>query len=252
MNILGIDIGGSGIKGAIVDTATGELLSERCRLATPRPATPDQIAATVRDLVAGFDYEGIVGCCFPAVVIRGEVHTAGNIHDSWLGTRADTLFRDATGLPFTVCNDADAAAIAEMRLGAGAGLEGMVITITIGTGLGSGVFLDGRLVPNIELGHMLGRHGEPIEQYAGNRARQMNGLGWSEWGRRFDFFLARTRRVMFPDHFILAGGASKKMHKFADRITVPTPVHVARFRNNAGIIGAAVAAAQSASAPITP
>lgn len=252
MQMLGIDIGGSGIKGAIVDTRSGELKSERHRLSTPKPATPERIAATVRELVNEFDYDGEVGCCFPAVVIGGEVRTAGNIHRSWLGTRADTLFSDATGLAFRVCNDADAAAIAEMRLGAGVGLDGMVITITIGTGLGSGVFLDGLLVPNIELGHMFGKDGDPIEQYAGNRARKVNELSWTEWGRRFDFFLARTVRVMSPDHFILGGGASKKLGKFEDAITVSVPVHVARFRNNAGIVGAAVAAAQATESPITP
>ena len=252
MHILGIDIGGSGIKGALVDTRDGTLLSDRHRLATPQPATPESIAATVRQLVEEFEYEGTVGCCFPAVVVGGEVRTAGNIHRSWLGTRADTLFRDATGLPFEVCNDADAAAIAEMRLGAGVGLRGLTITITIGTGLGSGVFLDDLLVPNIELGHMLGRDAEPIEQYAGNRARKVNDLGWSEWGRRFNFFLARTARVMSPDHFILGGGASKKVDKFRDQITVTTPIHVARFVNNAGIIGAAVAADDDNIAAMTP
>lgn len=243
MHVLGIDIGGSGIKGALVDTRDGTLLSERHRLPTPRPAMPENIAEAVRQLVKEFEYEGTVGCCFPAVVVDGEVRTAGNIHRSWIGTRADELFSEATGLAFKVCNDADAAAIAEMRLGAGTDLGGLVITITIGTGLGSGVFLDDLLVPNIELGHMLGRDADPIEQYAGNRARKVNDLSWTEWGRRFDFFLARTDRVMSPDHFILGGGASKKVDKFRDQITVATPIHVARFRNNAGIIGAAVAAA---------
>jgi polyphosphate glucokinase len=242
MKVLGIDIGGSGIKGAIVDTTTGALLSDRHRLATPKPSTPKRMAATVRALVDEFDYGGTVGCCFPAVVIHGEVRTAGNIHNSWLGTRADTLFEDATGLPFVMCNDADAAAIAEMRLGAGVGLKGMIITITIGTGLGSGVFSDGQLVPNIELGHMPGKDGEPIETYAGNRARKVNDLDWREWGQRFDYFLGRAARVMSPDHFILGGGASKRLHEFEDEITVRIPVHVAHFRNNAGIIGAAVAA----------
>lgn len=251
MHILGIDIGGTGIKGAIVDTHDGTLLTERRRLETPQPAKPEQIAETVRQLVRQFEYEGTVGCCFPAVVIGGEVRTAGNIHRSWLGTRADTLFQEATGLRFEICNDADAAAIAEMRLGAGVGLKGLTITVTIGTGLGSGVFLDDRLVPNIELGHMFGRNAEPIEQYAGNRARKVNDLSWTEWGRRFNFFLSRTVRVMSPDHFILAGGASKKVHKFEDEITVATPIHVARFRNNAGIIGAAVAAAHDSVAAMT-
>lgn len=242
MEILGIDIGGSGIKGAVVDTADGSLLSERHRIPTPRPATPDAVAATVGDLVSEFDYKGVVGCSFPCVVVGGEIRTASNLHESWPGTQADTLFRQATGMPFVVCNDADAAGIAEMRLGAGVGLQGTVIMITIGTGLGSGVFYDGTLIPNVELGHMPGKDGRPIELYAGDRARKRDGLEWSEWGKRFDYFLGRAARVMCPDHFILGGGASKKFSEFESEITGPTPVSVARFLNNAGIVGAALAA----------
>lgn len=245
MKILGIDVGGSGIKGAIVEIDDGRLVSDRHRIPTPKPSTPANVAAAIRDLVNEFDYSGTVGCCFPTVVIGGEVRTSSNLHKSWPGTRGDTLFTEATGLPFVLVNDADAAGIAEMRLGAGTGIGGMVITITIGTGLGSGVFCDGRLVPNVELGHMPGKDGKPIELYASDRARNRDGLSWAEWGKRFDYFLGRVARVMSPDHFILGGGASKKLDKYEDEITVETPISVAHFRNNAGIVGAALAARDS-------
>ncbi len=236
MQVLGIDVGGTGIKGALVDAVTGELVSERHRIATPRPASPGNIAATVA---------AIVGCCFPAVVVDGEARTAGNIDKSWRRTRVDELFGRATGLKFVVCNDADAAGIAEMQSGAGRGLGGTVIMVTIGTGLGSGVFRDGVLVPNIELGRMPGKDGEPIEFYASNRARKEEDLGWEEWGERFDYFLARVARVMSPDHFIIGGGASKHFGKYRDRITVDVPLHIAKYGNQAGIIGAAMAAADA-------
>lgn len=242
--ILGIDVGGTGIKAALVDTDAGKLVSERLRIATPQPSTPRNVAATVKQLVAEFDYSGTVGCCFPAVVIGGKAKTAGNIDKTWRNTQVDAEFNHATGLPFVVLNDADAAGIAEMRLGAGVGLQGMVIMITIGTGLGSGIFYNGQLIPNIELGRMPGKDGEPIEFFAGNRARKVNNLSWQEWGPRFDYFLQRVTRVFSPDHFILGGGASKEFRQYEDAITVPTAIHVAKFRNEAGIIGAAVAAAQ--------
>ena len=242
--ILGIDVGGSGIKAAIVDTETGDLVSDRHRIPTPRPATTESVAAAVKALVSEAGYSGPVGCCFPTIVIDGRARSASNLGQEWLDVPIDETFSAATGLPFTVLNDADAAGIAEMRLGAGKGLDGTVITITVGTGLGSGLFYRGQLIPNLELGHMPGRDGEPIERYASDRARQENGLSWAEWGERFDFFLQKAARVCSPEHFILGGGASKKFDNFRDTITVPTPIHVARFLNNAGIIGAAVAVDQ--------
>jgi len=243
--ILGIDIGGTGIKAALVDTESGELLSDRHRISTPTDSTPDNIAAAVKQLVSEFDYSGTIGCCFPAVVVDGKAKTAGNIDKAWRNTQVDVAFEKATGLPFVVRNDADAAGIAEMQLGAGVGLGGMVIMVTIGTGLGSGVFYNGQLIPNIELGRMPGKDGEPIEFYAGNRARKTGDLSWDEWGQRFNYFLERVARVFSPDHFIIGGGASKSFSEYEDLIKVPTTMHVARFRNNAGIIGAAVAAQRS-------
>ena len=240
---LGIDVGGTGIKGALVDIESGELLSERHRVDTPRPATPDSMASAVRELVGTFDYDGPVGCCFPTVVVDGHAITASNLDESWRNVQIDETFSAATGLPFIVMNDADAAAVAEMRLGAGKGLDGLVIMITIGTGLGSGMFYNGQLIPNSELGHMAGKDGESFEVYASKRARVNEDLSWPEWGDRFNAFLKRVDRVCTPDHLIIGGGTSKKFDLFRDRITIETPIHVAKFLNNAGIIGAAVAAA---------
>lgn len=239
---LGIDIGGSGIKGALVDTESGELASERIRIPTPRPATPDSVAETVRRLVSEHDYSGPVGCCFPTIVVDGHAKSASNMGEEWRGLAVDKAFSAATNLPFTVLNDADAAGMAEMRLGTGVGLDGLVITITVGTGIGSALFYRGHLIPNLELGHMAGKGGISIEKWASDRARKEEGLSWEEWGARFDAFLNRAARVCTPDHFILGGGVSKKYEKFRQALTVVTPIHVARFRNNAGIIGAAMAA----------
>lgn len=239
---LGIDVGGSGIKAALVDHQSGELCSERHRVATPRPATPDSVADAICDLVSRFDYTGPVGCCFPTIVIDGRAKSASNMGKEWIGVAIDETFSAATGLPFAVINDADAAGVAEMSLGAGVGLNGTVITLTIGTGIGSAFFYNGQLIPNLELGHMAGRDGVPYEKWASDRARKKDELSWERWGARFDGFLQRAARVCTPDHFILGGGASKKYDKFRDSITVETPIHIARFRNNAGIIGAAMAA----------
>jgi len=241
--VLGIDVGGTGIKAALVDVESGELQSDRHRVDTPRPATPESMADAVRQLVGEFDYDGPVGCCFPTVVVDGRAKTVSNLNEAWRNVRIDGTFESAAGLPFVVMNDADAAAVAEMNLGAGRGLDGMVLTITIGTGLGSGMFYDGQLIPHIELGHMAGKDGEPFEAYASKRARKAGELSWSGWGARFNEFLTRVDRVCSPDHFILGGGTSKKFERFEDALTVATPVHVAQFLNNAGIIGAAVAAA---------
>ena len=238
---LGIDIGGSGIKGALVNTESGHLATERHRIPTPRPATPDKVADTVRRLAENFDYAGPVGCCFPTIVIDGVAKSASNMGTEWIDLAVDETFSNATGLPFTVLNDADAAGMAEMRLGAGVELGGLVITITVGTGIGSALFYRGQLIPNLELGHMAGRSGVSIELWASDRARKEEGLSWEEWGKRFDTFLNRAARVCTPDHFILGGGASKKYDKFRHMLTVTTPIHLARFRNNAGIIGAAMA-----------
>ena len=240
-HVLGIDVGGTGIKAALVDVESGKLLSDRHRIDTPRPATPDAMADAIRELLGEFDYDGPVGCCFPTIVVDGHARSVSNLNKAWLDVAIDDTFGQATGLPFTVINDADAAAVAEMQLGAGKGLDGMVLTITIGTGLGSGMFYNGKLIPNFEFGHMAGKDGEPFEAFASKRARLTEKLTWAEWGARFNKFLKRVNRVCSPDHFILGGGTSKKYDRFSDALTVSTPIHVARFLNNAGIIGAAAA-----------
>ena len=242
--ILGIDVGGTGMKAALVDVESGELLSDRHRVETPRPATPDAMAAAIRQLSGEFDYKGTVGCCFPTIVVDGRARSVSNLHESWREVQIDETFKRATGLPFLVINDADAAAVAEMQLGAGKGLDGLVLTITIGTGIGSGMYYNGQLIPNLELGHMAGKDGKPFESFASKRARIAEKLSWLEWGDRFNTFLQRVERVCTPDHFIIGGGTSKKFERFRDAIGVSTPIHVATFLNNAGIIGAAVAAAQ--------
>ena len=246
---LGIDIGGSGIKAALVDTSTGELMTERRRLATPQGATPSGVAETVAELVETFDVTGPIGCCFPAVIIQGEARTAGNIDDSWIGTHVGETFAEATGHDYVVLNDADAAGMAELRLGAGQDLDGVVLMITVGTGIGGGLFHNGVLVPNLEIGWMPSDFNMPMERWASDRARKVHGLSWSEWGDRFDYFLRKTVRVFMPDHIVLGGGVSKKFAKYEDRLTVDRPIHIARFRNNAGIIGAALAAVSPASGP---
>lgn len=243
MHILGVDIGGSGVKAAIVDTETGELISERLRMDTPQPGTPKNIAKTVKKIVAQFDYEGTIGVSFPTVVVNNKAITSGNIDKSWVGVQIDELLHKETGHHYIVNNDADLAGYAEIKMGAGKGSDnGTVIMITIGTGLGSGVFHNGRLIPNFELGRIFGKSGKPIEFYAGDRARKKGGLSWQDWGKRFNFFLNHIERVCTPNLIIIGGGASKKWDKFEDRVKLKTPIKIAQFLNDAGIIGAALIA----------
>jgi|SRR5690554_547659 len=247
MEILGIDIGGSGIKGARVDIETGKLLTDRHRIITPKPSKPYEIAEAVKEMVEYFDWKGAVGCGFPTVIHHGKSVARGNIHKSWLGVQVDELFSNRTGLPFTVINDADAAGTAEMAYGAGRGKKGLVIMVTIGTGLGTGVFFNGQLIPNFELGRIYYKNGELIEYFASDAARQKEDLNYKTWGKRFNKFLKHVVRIFSPDLLILGGGASKKYDKFKDQITVDVPILIAENQNEAGIIGAAVAAGKSIS-----
>jgi len=241
MEILGLDVGGSGIKGAIVDTEKGDLISERYRLDTPQPSKPTKVAKTVSKIVDYFDWKGIVGCSFPAVITNGKSMTAGNISNKWIGIQADELLSEhCNGLKFYLANDADLAGVAEMKLGAGRGLMGKVMMITIGTGLGTGMFYNGQLIPNMELGRILYKDGKPVEYYAADSARKKEDLSMKEWAGRFDYYLHHLVRICSPDHFILGGGISKKYDKFKDYLTVDIPITVAESKNNAGIIGAAM------------
>jgi polyphosphate glucokinase len=241
MAVLGIDIGGSGIKGAVVDTDTGEFLADRYRIATPEGARPDEVAKVVKKVTKHFAWKGPIGCCFPASIQHGIARTAANVDKSWIGTNAERLFSEATGCPVRVLNDADAAGLAEMRFGAGKGIGGLVLIVTIGTGLGTALFTDGVLVPNTELGH-IEMNGKDAELQAADSARKREDLSWEAWSKRFDQYLNTMRALLWPDLIILGGGASKKLDKFSRYLTVDTPVVPAATLNDAGIIGAALAA----------
>lgn len=241
MDILGIDIGGSGIKGAPVDLNQGVLAAERLRIATPQPATPDAVADTVGRIIRHFNWTGPVGCGLPSVVQNGVARTAANIDSSWIGTDVRALLSQRTGCPVTVINDADAAGIAEMRFGAGRGRNGTILMVTVGTGLGTALFRDGTLVPNTELGHLL-LNGKVAEKYASAATREDLGLSYETWAKRLDLYLHQLQSLFWPDLFILGGGISKKHEKFFPFLTIETEFLPAILRNQAGIVGAALAA----------
>jgi polyphosphate glucokinase len=241
MEILGIDIGGSGIKGAPVNIETGELLTSRYRIKTPQPSKPKAVAKVVSKIAQHFDWEGPIGAGFPAVIQHGVARTAANIHKGWINTDAKALFSEATGCPVTVVNDADAAGIAEMTFGAGKDQNGVVLLVTIGTGLGTSVFVDGRLLPNTEFGH-IEIDCDDAELIASDAARKEHDLSWKKWAARFDTYLLRLEALFWPDLIILGGGVSKKHKKFIPRLTVRADVMPAEMFNEAGIIGAALAA----------
>jgi len=239
--ILGIDIGGTGIKGAPVDVESGILLAPRFRLHTPDPAKPQPVAETVAEVTRHFAWDGPIGCGFPAVVQAGVVRSAANIHKKWIGVDAQALFTETCACPVTVINDADAAGLAEMAFGAGRGRQGVVLLITIGTGLGSALFIDGKLVPNTELGH-IEMDGGDAELRASDAARQREKLSWKRWARRFNRYLSMLEHLFSPNLFILGGGASKDYEKFIPRLALQCEVQPAQLLNEAGIIGAALAA----------
>jgi len=243
--VLGVDIGGTGIKGALVDIKKGEMVTERFRLETPQPSTPENVAKTYKEIIKHFKWKGKVGVGFPAVIKNGISSTASNIHKDWIDTNVEKLLEKASGNKVVVLNDADAAGLAEMSFGEGKGVNGTVILITIGTGLGSAIFLDGNLLTNTEFGHIyLKGHSKVAEKYASNTARKSEELGWSDWGNRMEDYLGHLQFIFNPDLFILGGGASKKFEKFKDSIQIKTPVKTAKLLNEAGIIGAAVRAKQ--------
>ncbi|HEV3288074.1 MAG TPA: ROK family protein [Streptosporangiaceae bacterium] len=243
MDVLGIDIGGSGIKAAPVDVSAGTLTAERVKVATPRPALPEPIADAVAGLAAGFSWTGPAGITFPGVVIGGVIHTAANLDPAWLGLDAVAQFGGATGLPVTVLNDADAAGLAEMKFGAGRGEQGTVLVLTFGTGIGSALFTGGRLVPNTELGH-IEIHGEDAEKRTSEHAREVHDLSWGKWAGRVDDYLQHLEALLSPDLFIIGGGISRQSDKFIPRLTgLRARVVPAALHNDAGIVGAAMAAA---------
>ena len=245
MELLGIDIGGSGIKASIVDAETGNILSDRKRIPTPQPAKPDAVAKVVNEIIKSLDWKGSVGVSFPTIIKNGKALHYGNLHKSWQGTQIDELFKKYCGLDFYVLNDADAAAMAVMKFGAGKDKKGLVITITLGTGIGSGVFFNGELLPNFELGRIYGKKGDIMESFAADSARKREDLSYKEWGKRVNFFLSHVEQTMRPELIIIGGGVSKKMDKFKKHITIETPVIPAQLLNDAGIIGAAMFALEN-------
>ncbi|WP_326658238.1 polyphosphate--glucose phosphotransferase [Streptomyces sp. NBC_00385] len=243
MEIFGVDIGGSGIKGAPVDLDRGDLAQERHKVLTPHPATPEDVAGCVAEVVGHFDWQGPVGITFPGVVTSGLTRTAANVDKGWIDLDARTLLGDRLGLPVTVLNDADAAGIAEMTFGAGRGRKGTVIVLTFGTGIGSALFIDGRLVPNTELGH-LELHGHDAEKHASTKAKEDGDLSWHHWAHRVQKYLAHVEMLFSPELFIIGGGVSRKADKFLPLIEhVRAEMVPAELQNNAGIVGAAMAAA---------
>jgi polyphosphate glucokinase len=249
--VLGIDIGGTGIKGAPVDTRSGRLLADRHRILTPHPATPDAVTEVVAELAKFFDWTGPTGATFPAVVKNGVARTAANVDQAWIGTDAAGLFSKAIGGDVTVVNDADAAGVAEMTFGVGKDRRGLVIMVTLGTGIGSAIFIDGELVPNTELGHLkMGKH--DAEHLAAEIVREQQNLTWKDWAKRVDEYLELVEALFTPDLFVVGGGVSKKSEKFFPHLTrVQTEVVAAQLLNEAGIVGAALAHTHRAGVPHT-
>jgi polyphosphate glucokinase len=238
---LGIDIGGTGIKAAIVDTATGELLSERLKLATPKGGEPDDVVRTVLELVdqvGGVDDDVPVGVCFPAIVQDGRTMSAANVSKRWIGFEAEALFERHLGREIHFINDADAAGVAEVRYGAARGIDGLVILTTLGTGIGSAMIHHGALIPNSELGHLIMR-GRSAEKLASFAAKERQRLSWSRWATRLQRYYEYLEALFSPELFIVGGGVSKSHEQFLPRLRLNTPIVPAVHRNNAGILGAA-------------
>ncbi len=242
MDVLGIDVGGSGIKAAPVDIETGTLQTERFRIATPQPATPDAMLDVIGQLIAHFEWTGRVGCGFPGVIKDGTVHTAANIAPEWIGTNIEQRIAAITNAPVSVLNDADAAGLAEMRWGAGKDQRGVVLMLTFGTGIGSAIFLDGKLVPNTEFGHTEVR-GKDGEHRAADSVRENKKLSWKHWAKRVDEYISTMEHLLWPDLIIVGGGVSSDADKWVPLLHTRAPVVVAQMLNSAGIAGAALAAA---------
>jgi polyphosphate glucokinase len=246
MHALGIDIGGSGIKAAPVDVATGKLLAYRQKILTPHPAAPDAVADVVKQLSHAFEWSGPVGITFPGVVIDGVTRTAANLDPAWIGLDAGSLFSKATGDTVRMLNDADAAGVAEMTFGAGVGEHGTVLMLTFGTGIGSALFSQGTLVPNTEFGH-IEIHGRDAEKHASERAKELNDLSWGKWAGRVDEYLKHMEALVSPHLIIVGGGVSKQSEKWVPRLTgIRARIVPAAMLNDAGIVGAAMAAASAA------
>ncbi len=250
MHLLGVDIGGTGIKAAVVDVATGALITPRQRVPTPQPATPRAIGVAVARLAQSLDWHGPIGCGLPAVVKHGIVCTASNIAPEWIGVDGRQHLQEALGQPVALLNDADAAGIAEMRFGAGRGRDGVVLMLTVGTGIGTALFINGSLIPNTELGHIEIR-GKDAERRASDAARKRKGLSFAEWAPLFDEYLHRVVALIWPDLVIVGGGASKAFDEFGPLLSAPVEIVPAHLRNEAGVVGAALYAAACLTLPLS-
>jgi polyphosphate glucokinase len=238
---LGVDIGGTGIKGAPVDVVRGQLTAARTRIDTPAMSTPDNVLDIVKRIASSHEWHGPVGITFPGVVLHGVVRTTANMDKEWQGFDADSFFTESLGMAVTVMNDADAAGVAEMRFGAGVGHRGVVVMVTLGTGIGTALFMDGVLVPNTEFGHME-VNGKDAERQASGRAREREKLTWREYSKRIEEYLRRLDALLWPDLIIVGGGVSKESAKWLGYIKVRAPIAIAVHQNLAGIIGAAALA----------
>jgi polyphosphate glucokinase len=248
MHVLGIDIGGSGIKAAPVDVTTGKLLADRQKVETPHPALPDPVADVVKQLTTAFSWSGPIGVTFPGVVTDGVTRTAANLDPAWIGLDAASLFGTATGSQVRVLNDADAAGMAEMKFGAGVGQKGTVLMLTFGTGIGSALFTEGILVPNTEFGHIEIR-GQDAEKRASERAKELHELSWGKWAGRVDEYLHHIEALLSPALIIVGGGVSRQADKWVPRLTgIRARIVPAAMHNDAGIVGAAMAGADASSA----
>jgi polyphosphate glucokinase len=243
----GIDIGGSGIKGAPVDLKKGEFADDRVRIPTPEPSTPDAVSKTVAAVVESFhlDKDVPIGVTFPAVILHGVAQSAANVDKSWIGTDVSKAVRETTGRKVLAVNDADAAGYAELKYGAAKGVDGVVMVVTLGTGIGSALFVDGRLVPNTELGH-LEIDGHDAESRAADAARDREDLDWPQWADRLQRYFSVVENLFWPDLFVVGGGVSKHYDKFLPLLDLRTKIVPAELRNAAGIVGAAALAAEAA------
>lgn len=241
MEVLGLDIGGSGIKAAPVDITKGEFLADRYRLETPQPATPENMLDTISEVVSYFNWKGPIGCGFPAVVKHDVVNTAANIDSSWIGVNAGKIIFERTGCRTHMMNDVDAAGLAEMTFGAGVGKKGTVFMMALGTGIGTSLFTDGHLFPNSEFGHLVLENGKKAEVYASNAVRKQNELTWDEWTYRLNKIIAYYDFLLWPDMYIIGGGVIKDHEKFLHGIQSKAEIVPAKLLNHAGIIGSALA-----------
>jgi len=244
----GVDVGGSGIKGAPVDLRDGSLADERHRIETPPGARPDEVVDVIVRVVRSFGWTEPFGCTFPGIVRHGVIGSAANVDDSWIGVDLATRLSEATGQPVAAVNDADAAGLAESHWGAARDRGGIVLVTTLGTGIGSALLVDGHLVPNTELGH-LELDGKPAERRAASSVRERKGLSWEEWAARLQRYYAHLEFLFSPDLFVVGGGVSKKADKFLPLLDLRTEIVPAGLLNEAGIVGAAALAADTPPAP---